>query len=285
MEQEESPLIQPEELLQLMLREKIILVDARSGPAAKDKYVADHIDGALYVDLEKEMASVPNDPSNGGRHPLPEPEQFAKTLTGLGITPDSHVVVYDDKSGANAAARFWWMLKAMGHSKIQALNGGLDAAIKAGIPLSTKEESAFVTDPYPSKAWSMPLAAIEEVEEASHDDDFLVIDVREQERYLGEREPIDLVAGHIPGAINVPFSSNLDADGFYFPPSQLRDRYREMLGDRNPDKVIIHCGSGITACHTVLAMAYAGIQIPKLYVGSWSEWSRNELPVATGNRK
>src|SRR5690606_2105613 len=179
-------------------------------------------------------------------------------------------------------ARFWWMLKAIGHSKIQVLNGGLDAAVKAGFSISDKENAIVATDPYPAQPWVLPLALIEEVEEARQDDGCMVIDVREQERYLGEREPIDLVAGHIPGAINIPFNSNLNAEGFFLPPSLLIEKYGKLIGNRNSEKVIIHCGSGVTACHTVLAMASAGMEIPKLYVGSWSEWSRNDLPVATG---
>ena len=282
--QEVSPIIKPEEFLVLKPATELVIVDARSGPDAKDRYGASHIDGALHVDLEHDLADIKTDAANGGRHPLPEPIQFAKVLTQLGITPSTHVVIYDDKNGANAAARFWWMLKSVGHSKVQVLDGGLDAAIKAGVQITSKKETPLIKDPYQASKWLLPLADINEVEKAGQDDDSLVIDVRENDRYNGEREPIDLVAGHIPGAVNIPFATNLNSSGFYLSPAALRDKYSTALNDRKPENVIVHCGSGVTACHTLLAMAYAGMEIPKLYVGSWSEWSRSNRPIATNKK-
>lgn len=268
-----------------MLTQDSVIVDARSGPKAREKYAAAHIDGALFVDLETQLANIPEDPSKGGRHPLPDPAVFAEVLTALGINPHTHVVVYDDKSGANAAARFWWMLKALGHKKVQVLDGGLEAAERSGVPISDKKETADLSDPYPVKAWGLPLASIADVDEARQDSRFLVIDVREEERYLGKKEPIDQVAGHIPGSVNAPFSDNLDPDGSFRDPSLLNKDYGEILEDRKQEEVIVHCGSGVTACHTLLAMAHAGMAIPRLYVGSWSEWSRNNRPVATDKRE
>ncbi len=119
------------------------------------------------------------------------------------------------------------------------------------------------------------------MERATHDDNYIVIDVRDKDRFNGEKEPIDLIAGHIPGAINIPFTSNLDSNGFFLAPEKLRNLYLEAIKDRDPDNVIVHCGSGVTACHSILAMAHAGLKVPRLYVGSWSEWSRNNKPMAT----
>ena len=245
------------------------------------KYSQQHLKGALFVDLDTELADIKPDASNGGRHPLPDPGQFAALLTRLGITPTTHVILYDDKNGSNAAARLWWMLQSIGHKKVQVINGGFAAAIAAGFPLSSNEERALITEPYGEVNWGLPLSTMQEVENVAADDDFIVIDVRDRERYNGEKEPIDLIAGHIPGAVNIPFTNNLDSNGFFLPAAELKKIYTAELKNRKTENVIVHCGSGVTACHTILAMAYAGIPIPKLYVGSWSEWSRNNKPIAT----
>lgn len=281
MEQEISPIIHPNELVMLQQHSTIVLIDARAGADAKEKYSSKHLQGALHVNLDSELANIKADPSNGGRHPLPEPAQFARVLTRLGITPASHVIVYDDKNGANAAARFWWMLKSFGHKKVQVTDGGFDSAIAAGFPISSDTEQPVETGAYEPTNWQLPLSNINEVENAVQDDQCLVIDVRDRERFNGEKEPIDLIAGHIPGAINIPFAENMDDQGFFLPPAELKTKYLQVLEDRDEKNVIVHCGSGVTACHTLLAMAYAGLKIPKLYVGSWSEWSRTNRPIAT----
>lgn len=131
-----------------------------------------------------------------------------------------------------------------------------------------------VTEPYSADRWSWPMAAIDEVEAAARDENYMVVDVRDKDRYEGITEPIDLVAGHIPGAINIPFTENLDERGMFLSPGELKDKYQMKFGDINTENLIIHCGSGVTACHTILALAHAGMEPPKLYVGSWSEWSR-----------
>lgn len=274
------PIIHPQELLAIQGSPNLVLIDARSGPDVKVRYAASHLAGALHADLDSDLADIKPNAADGGRHPLPSPAQFSKVLGTLGITPDSQVVVYDDKNGANAAARFWWMLRALGHQQVQVLNGGLNAAIEAGFPLVAGEEHAVIVEAYPIQNWSLPLAEIEEVEQAGQDSRRLIIDVREKVRYDGISEPIDLVAGHIPGAINVPFANNLDSQGFYLSPEVLHEQYAAVLNNRKPEEVIVHCGSGVTACHTLLALDYAGFEIPKLYVGSWSEWSRSEKPLA-----
>ncbi len=272
-----SPIIRPEQLLELRHAEDFVLIDARFGI---DNYLDEHLEGALHVDLNSQLSDIKPDFAEGGRHPLPEPAQFAALLSDLGISPDSHVVVYDDKFGANAAARFWWMLKAIGHNKIQVLDGGYDAAVKAGFPGSSKSEVPKKAEKYPVDRWVLPLADIQEMDRVAQDENYLVIDVRENERYLGKKEPIDLIAGHIPGAVNIPFSSNLDVDGFFLAPDQLKSKY--AFADKPSENIVVHCGSGVTACHTLLAMDYAGLEIPKLYVGSWSEWSRNSREIAVG---
>lgn len=276
-----SPIIKPTELLLLHQTEKLIIIDASSGKDAKENYAAKHLNGALYVDLNTQLANIKSDVSIGGRHPLPSLEQFSETLTSLGITPLSHVVIYDDKNGSNAAARFWWMLKSVGHNKVQVLDGGFEAAIKAGFPTNSNLESSLKTEPYKIDNWLLPLADIYEIDKVSLDDNFLVIDVRAKERFNGEKEPIDLVAGHIPGAINIPCTTNLDSNGFFLSADELKNKYLKAFNNIKAENIIVHCGSGVTACHTILAMAYANIKTPKLYVGSWSEWSSSNRPMVT----
>ena len=168
------------------------------------------------------------------------------------------------------------MLKAIGHQKVQVLNGGFNAAIEAGFTTNAAIPTANKVDAYMMDNWNLPLADINEVEEASKTGRQTIVDVRDANRYGGLTEPIDLIAGHIPNAINIPFTENLDENGFFLAPEILKQKYQAAFGKVTTENVIVHCGSGITACHTLLAMNYANLQIPKLYVGSWSEWSRNE---------
>ena len=277
-----SPLITAQELASIISKSNVVLIDARSGPQASTKYEQEHLTGALPVDLDKDLADIKPNPAYGGRHPLPEPEKFAELLGHLGIAHTSHVVVYDDMNGANAASRFWWMLRAAGHTQVQVLDGGYQAAVAAGIPVSSGAEQKRVREPYPFKAWELPTISMEEVAKAAHDPNYLVVDVRDAARYRGETEPIDLIAGHIPGAVNIPFHQNLAADGTFLSPETLREKYEKAMSGRDMEHVVVHCGSGVTACHTALAMDHAGLGIPTLYVGSWSEWSRNDRPIGTG---
>ena len=276
-----SPLIDAEELVNTHQGKGIILIDARTGIDAYKKYLHEHLKGALFVDLEKDLADIKTNVAIGGRHPLPGPQSFAQLIGELGIDTESHVVVYDDKNGANAAARFWWMLRAIGHKKIQVLNGGYDIAIRAGFPTASAKETVAKTKTYKAHNWQLSTATMNEVEKAAANASFRIIDVREKVRYDGEHEPIDLVAGHIPGAQNIPFTNNLDTNGLFLSSAELRDKYAQLLQGIKPENIIVHCGSGVTACHTILAMDAAGLSLPALYTGSWSEWSRNNLPVAT----
>lgn len=274
-----EPIIQPEDLLELVKTTDVVIVDAGSSIS----YGTQHLKGAVYADLNLDLAAVPEDAAKGGRHPLPDPAYFGQVLSRLGITPQSHVVVYDDKNGALAAARFWWMLRAAGHEKVQVLNGGLTAAVKAGFPLSDLVEMPIPVAEYIFTDWNLPQTYMDEVETAALGTEHVVIDVREAARYRGETEPIDLIAGHIPGAINLPYASNLDENGLFIKPEIIGQKYVDELKGVNAANAIIHCGSGVTACHTILAMNYAGLPMPKLYVGSWSEWSRNDKNIASGS--
>ncbi|GAB3928327.1 sulfurtransferase [Mucilaginibacter myungsuensis] len=262
-----------------------IIIDARGGADAHQRYLAGHLPNAIFASLDDDLAAHPDDPAFGGRHPLPAPEVFAQTLTRWGVTPDSHVVIYDDKNAAMGAARLWWMFRAIGHQKVQVINGGLKAAIDAGATLSTDDVQPTPADvPYPNPSGYSGTVDIDTVAAAAQSDEQMVIDVRENARYLGHTEPLDLIAGHIPGADNLFYGNNLNAYGKYKSPNELAAIYKETFGDVPADKVIVHCGSGVTACHTLLGMAYAGINEPKLYVGSWSEWSRRGLPIAGENK-
>jgi thiosulfate/3-mercaptopyruvate sulfurtransferase len=280
--QNKQPIISAQDALSFKGKANVIFIDARGGMDAKARYMKNHLDGAIFTDLEEELSQKTSSPSIGGRHPLPEPKRFGKLLGDLGIDPSTQVLVYDDKKGANAAARFWWMLRAAGHTNVHVIDGGLDSLISAGAPLNNKVSDHQRTSPYPFETWTLPKVDISFVEKAANDSDFLVIDVREAYRFQGESEPIDLVAGHIPGAVNMPYLNNLDSAGNFLPSKKLADQYKAAFGNRSLDKVIVHCGSGVTACHTLLALEQAGLPGANLYVGSWSEWSRTNRPMARG---
>jgi thiosulfate/3-mercaptopyruvate sulfurtransferase len=276
-----NPIITPNQLLEAVQTNAIVLVDATNSPLAYQNYQEAHLKGALFVDVNTQLADIKEDVAIGGRHPLPTADQFSKTLTDLGIVPETWVVVYDDKNGANAAARFWWMLRSIGHEKVQVLSGGIQAVIQAGFPISSKVASPNTVSPYPMNSWQWPTIDLEGMDALIQKDDFVVIDVRESQRFSGATEPIDLVAGHIPGAINIPFTTNLDENGLFLSPEELKTKYQNTFDSIPEENRVVHCGSGVTACHTLLALAIADLPLPKLYVGSWSEWSRNSREIAT----
>lgn len=267
-------IISPSELKNLPT-ENLIILDARAGKDVYQNYLNKHIKGARFIDLDKDLAEIGENAAFGGRHPLPEIKKFAETISNLGISENNHIVVYDDKNGSNAAARAWWMLKAFGFENVQVLDGGFQNAEKEGVEFSSGEESFEKAELIHKENWLLPVSDLETVENELTKQSSTVVDVRDSYRYRGESEPIDLVAGHIPGAINIPFSENLDENGNFLSPEILREKYSKLL-EGKPENLIIHCGSGVTACHTILALDYAGFKIPNLYVGSWSEWSRRE---------
>lgn len=274
-----KPIIAIEEFQSIVNQGNIIVLDARSGKDAHQNYLEKHIRGARFVDLEKDLATVSSDASKGGRHPLPDLFDFAKTLSELGISENSRIVIYDDKNGANAAARCWWMLYAFGIEKVQVLDSGFQIAEKAGLEMNSGLEHFHQTTIRIPEKWQLPTADIDEVEHLLSEKSATVIDVRDAYRYNGESEPIDSIAGHIPGAINIPLTENLTENGTFLQPEILKENYQKILNN-HPEKLIIHCGSGVTACHIILAMAYAGMEIPVLYVGSWSEWCRSGKEIA-----
>lgn len=264
-----DPIVSARELLN---RRDIAWFDCRVDDA---KYRAGHIAGAQHAQLERDLSSPAPNPAQGGRHPLPQLAKFATLLGRWGITPRSRVVAYDDQNGSNAAARFWWLLKAVGHEDVQVVDGGLAALLAAGFSLSTEPATPHAEAPYPVFELTRPTAEIDEVDRARRDSTRAVIDVRAAFRYRGEREPIDPIAGHIPGAKNVELTQNLNEDGTFKSAAALREMYTAALGGIAPEHAIVHCGSGVTACHTLLALERAGLTGAKLYVGSWSEWCRN----------
>ncbi|KGE12730.1 sulfurtransferase [Sphingobacterium deserti] len=276
-----EPIISVNKLQEIAVNASFVLVDATSGIDAKTNYLISHLQGARFVDLNEDLSAL-EDPKHGGRHPLPSTVHFSKTLSKLGIDASSYVVVYDRLNGANAAARFWWMAKAAGIKQVQVLNGGYDAAVAAGFPVAAGETIFATQKSYSFTDWDLPLCSLHDVKQLTNDLDSLIIDVREEVRYQGISEPLDLIAGHIPTAVNIPFHNNLNADGLFKEPSELKRIYERHLAGKKVENIVVHCGSGVTACHSLLALAHAGYSLPNLYVGSWSEWSRNDLPIALG---
>ncbi|MEZ4840404.1 MAG: sulfurtransferase [Flavobacteriaceae bacterium] len=275
-----KPIISAQELLELS-NNQLLLFDASNNPNAKENYLKKHLKGTYFIDINTELADIKEDLSNGGRHPLPTLEQFSKVLSKFGVTPDTHIIIYDHANGANAAARFWWMLKSVDHKKVQVLDGGIQDAIKTGFPINSGEEKLSKKTNYVYKNWKLPIASINDVERLSQQKNGYIIDVREAQRYNGETEPFDPIAGHIPDAHTIPFSENLTDNGLFLSQETLQKKYAPIFEKYKPEEIVVHCGSGVTACHTLLAMNYAGFEIPSLYVGSWSEWCRNNKEMIT----
>lgn len=276
-----SPIVKVDEL-KLLLDQflDLVIVDVSNEKNAKENYLQQHLDNAIFLDLNKDLADIKTDLALGGRHPLPQIANFIAFLSDIGISPESHVIIYDHKNGANAAARFWWMMKSVGHKNVQVLDGGFQEAEKRNYPINNHVPTPKKADNYPTITdWQLPTVHLEEVDLASKSKEHLIIDVREKPRYDGEFEPIDLIAGHIPNAVNIPFIDNLEEDELFKSPKKLREKYQEIFNEFDNGQIIVHCGSGVTACHSLLAISYAGFNIPKLYTGSWSEWSRNHKPI------
>jgi thiosulfate/3-mercaptopyruvate sulfurtransferase len=243
------------------------LADTESGRRA---YAQAHIPAARFAHLDEDL-SGPIIPGVTGRHPLPSVAKLEKLFGSWGITPTTQVVVYDDKQGA-IAARLWWMLRYVGHSTVAVLDGGLASWEKAGFPLDTSVKKVQATSfvAHSQTLWTRDAAAVQELSERSN---AVLVDSRAPERYRGEVEPIDPVAGHIPGAINLPFAGNWTEEGLLKTPAELKARFAGLPSGEN---VTFYCGSGVTACHNVLAYAHAGLGDARLYPGSWSEWITEE---------
>jgi thiosulfate/3-mercaptopyruvate sulfurtransferase len=275
-----GPLISPESLEALTPTVRVL--DARPDASS---YAEGHLEGALQADTDRQLSAAADpgfDPAKGGRHPLPSPDAWAVQLGTWGIGPETSVVVYDDASGANAAARLWWMLRASGHSRVAVLDRGLRAALAVGRVLTRTAPSVDPLPPYSFQGWQRPTVDIDTVELRAQDPAWKVIDVRSRERWRGEVEPLDPTPGRIPGSVNLPYSENLGPDGRFKSPADLRSLYLDLLGGVRPEHVIVHCGSGVTACHALLALELAGLDGASLYVGSYGEWCRRGRSLRRG---
>jgi thiosulfate/3-mercaptopyruvate sulfurtransferase len=254
------------------------LMNPAAGEAA---YGESHIPGAVYVHLDRDLSDKTGNGVNGGRHPLPQREKFAAWLGSVGFTNAMQAVVYD-RQGVNYAGRLWWMLKWVGHDNVAVLDGGLQAW------QATEAVTAQVTAPRPPATFKLgsekaQLVLTATVEQQLGRPAQTIVDARAAPRFRGEVEPLDPVAGHIPGALNRPFANNIGADGKFKPTAVLRAEFDVLLAGRDPASVVHHCGSGVSAVPNVIAMELAGLGRAALYAGSWSEWSANaSRPFAQG---
>jgi len=278
-----STLIQAEQLGPRLGDPALRIFDCRYDLARPDAgraaYDMGHLPGATYADLGRDLSAPPT--SRSGSHPLPGPSAFAEWLHAVGVDRDSFVVAYDD-GNAMYASRLWWMLRWLGHDQVCVLDGGLGRWSQLGLPLTDRvtayKPGDFVAHPRPGLAVDAG-----RVQAAASERTSRVLDARSPERFRGEIEPIDAVAGHVPGALNHPFVTSLGPDGRFLPPEELRAAFAAQLASVPPERTIAMCGSGVTACHLLLAMEHAGLGGALLYPGSWSEWSRDPArPVARG---
>ena len=273
--------VQPEALARHLGHADWIVIDCRhdlANPAkGREQYAAGHVPGAFFASLDDDLAGRKS--GRNGRHPLPDVATFAAFLNRCGVGPGKHVVVYDDMNG-NFAVRLWWMLRWLGHDDVAVLDGGWPAWVAAKLPVSTDT-------PAPRQGTFVPRARPDAtvdattVEHVRQDPSRRLLDARAPERYAGKVEPLDPVAGHIPGAVNRFWKDNLAPDGRFKAPAALREEFDRLLEGRSADDVVHSCGSGVTACHNAFAMALAGLPMGKLYPGSWSEWCSDPTrPVA-----
>ncbi|MFZ5483468.1 MAG: sulfurtransferase [Pseudomonadota bacterium] len=256
---------------------RFTLTDPEGGRQA---YRKGHIPGARYAHLDEDLSAPVT--ATSGRHPLPDLKTLTEKLCQWGIGVNKQVVVYDDSFGA-MAVRLWWLLRWLGHPGVALLDGGWPKWQREHRPVTQEIcavdcHGACASLPEPSA-----MASADDVARAMNDPAKLILDARAERRFSGEYEPLDPIAGHIPGAVNWNFEENLDLDGTYMPPEALRENYQALLKGRAPSDVIHMCGSGVTACHNILAMEIAGLSGSRLYVGSWSEWITDpSRPIATG---
>lgn len=280
-----TTLIQPVDLATALNSPDWVILDCRfnlmNSSAGRALYEAGHLPNAQYADLEQDLSSPKT--ANSGRHPLPPIDSLVAKFGAWGIDKTTQVVVYDDANGA-FAGRAWWLLRWLGHQNVAVLNGGIQAWTHSGYELTEKivppTARQFVAQVNPDLMISTEqLAAL--ISDKSRL--YCLLDARAPERYRGEVEPIDPIAGHIPTAVNVPFAGNLDATGYFLGTEKLRARFDELRGQLAPEQIICSCGSGVTACHNLIAMEHAGLKGAKLYVGSWSEWITDpQRPIVTG---
>lgn len=279
-----TTLIDPQELAAELGDSSLRIVDARfslADPAQRRPgYELSHVPGAVYADLDRDLSDLRK--VGQGRHPLPDDDDFAGKLGKWGIAPEHQVVVYDAGDGSMAAARLWWLLKLLGHERVAVLNGGLGAWRAAQLPETSAATRIDEVAPYPARFDRAAIADAGEVLSRLGEPAGWLFDVRAGERFRGEVEPLDPVAGHVPGALNHPFSQSL-REGRFKSSAELHDELAPMLSGRKPEEVVVMCGSGVTACHLLLAMEHAGLHGARVYAGSWSGWiSDPSRPIATG---
>ena len=276
-------LIEADSLRKLLGEPRLAVVDCRfdllNPEAGRRAFLAGLIPHARYADLNRDL-SAPVGPGTG-RHPLPGPDRFAATLGRLGIRNHSQVVAYDEANGS-FAARLWWMLRWVGHGAVAVLDGGLRAWTAHGGALESGEAQVH-EEQFTTRLGLQSVVSTAEIERDLRRPGTLLVDARAPERFAGIVEPIDPVAGHVPGAVNHPMTLNLDADGRFLPAAELRRRWLERLAGGDAGTVVAMCGSGVTACHNLLSLEAAGLRGGKLYAGSWSEWIRDpRRPIARG---
>jgi thiosulfate/3-mercaptopyruvate sulfurtransferase len=277
-----APLISTQELADRLRDPALLIVDCRFNLLqpewGRQQYQAGHVPGAVYAS-ENEDLSGPVTPSTG-RHPLPSPERFAATLGRWGFTPQSEVVAYDPGNGI-AAARLWWMLRARGHRQARVLDGGFPAWQAAGLSVETATPART-----PTEVQAKPFVGViatDELQQGLAERSLRLVDARSADRFAGQNETIDPVAGHVPGARNHPFALNFSADGHLLDTDTLRQRWQRNLAGVAPSQLVMMCGSGVTACNNLLALAALGIDGARLYADSYSQWIRDPTrPVATG---
>jgi thiosulfate/3-mercaptopyruvate sulfurtransferase len=289
-----TTLISAEQVMQLQ-QAKIPLMlfdcsfDLARSEAGLTMFAQSHMAGAVFADLDRTLSAKgerqSTDAQSGGRHPLPPRQALAQWLRDLGFMQGMQAVVYD-RQGSSFCGRLWWMLRWLGHDAVAVLDGGLNAWVAAGGSTESGAESAFTVTQTGNFALREPLVKLLQVEEVLENlgrAGQTIMDARANPRFKGELEPLDPVAGHIPGALNRPFQLNLDADGKFKPPAQLRAEFEALLGARSTETVVHHCGSGVTAIPNILAMQIAGLGNTALFAGSWSEWCSDPArPVAKG---
>jgi thiosulfate/3-mercaptopyruvate sulfurtransferase len=281
-----STLISPAELLPHVTDPDWVIMDCRADltnrAAGRQIYEQGHLPGALYAHLERDL-SGPIIAGQTGRHPLPDMNTFIATLSNWGIDSHIQVVVYDDKGGA-FAARLWWMLQLLGHEAVAVLDGGWPRWVRQGHPTTIDETPRAPRNFISPRLRPELLVTLDDVRNYyMQRPDYRLFDSRSADRYRGENETLDPVAGHIPGAISAPFADNLMPNGEFRPIEQLHARFTALFADVPVEQTIFYCGSGVTAAHNVLAVAHAGLGLPRLYAGSWSEWiTQPNCPIATG---
>lgn len=280
-----GPLISPEALVTRLGRDEWVVFDCRFDLADTERgrreFGLAHIPGARYAHVDENLSSPIT--ADSGRHPLPDPGRLADWLGSQGVTPASKVVVYDDTSGS-MASRLWWLLRWLGHEDVALLDGGWACWVKGGWPTTAEVVDQITRPPLPIRMRPELVVTTEELAACGEKSPWLLLDARTPQRFRGESEPIDPVAGHIPGSRNLPLQLNLDSEGRFRPARDLAELYRSAIGDHSLLRVACLCGSGVTACHNLLAMELAGLRGARLYAGSWSEWIRDPLrPVATGS--